>query len=190
MTATVEDLNLLDVVRADRITARLSVHHPAEGYIPEVTLIGSSIENLRIGGERVQTPVNLRLLDAGEEAPDTDWPEKPALLRIALEQSRKIADSPNLPESLCRRYAWVGSDKDRARKGYVLCSAAEDVKGWVPDLTYGHILVIPGFGVLFLVELIVSSAAFTLTMLRAELNGPVHGTVGVASAHINGRPMP
>ncbi len=191
-TTVVEGLNLLDVVTADRLVARLSVEHPAEGYQPKVSVVGSTFINLRISGRPVEVPISLNLFARlpGGEYPDRPWPSQPTLVNTAVSQSQRITSSPDLPDALRRRYAWVESGQERAEKGYLLCSLVGEVKGEIPGQSFGHILVIPGFGVLFLGEVMVAQNAFKLTMLRAELGCSVEGTVGVASAHTNGAPMP
>src|SRR6185312_381499 len=40
VTAVVEQLNVLDVVTADRVVAQISVEHPLTGYVPSVTFLG------------------------------------------------------------------------------------------------------------------------------------------------------
>ena len=55
----VENLNILDVVTADRVVARLASHHEPATRIcnqdePQITLLGSKIENLKISGCPVQ----------------------------------------------------------------------------------------------------------------------------------------
>src|SRR5215470_10838297 len=50
-TAVLEDLNILDVITADRIVAQVSTEHPPfDGHVPRVTFLGTRFENLRIGG--------------------------------------------------------------------------------------------------------------------------------------------
>jgi len=49
-TAVVEDLNVLNVVTADRVVAQISTEHPLNGYVPKVTFLGTQFDNLRIAG--------------------------------------------------------------------------------------------------------------------------------------------
>ena len=53
-TAVVEDLNVLDVVTADRVVAQISTEHPLVGYVPHITFLGTRFENLRIAGHKVE----------------------------------------------------------------------------------------------------------------------------------------
>jgi hypothetical protein len=57
VTSTVEHLNILSVVTADRIVARLASEQPEGGGPPSILPLGSHFENLRIAGIQV----NVRL---------------------------------------------------------------------------------------------------------------------------------
>jgi hypothetical protein len=58
--ATVENLNILDIVKVDRITARLVALHCAADFEqcqrPWIIPLGSTIENLRVGGRHYDVP--------------------------------------------------------------------------------------------------------------------------------------
>src|SRR5579863_8327141 len=58
VTATIEGLNILDVVTADRIVARISSQHPTEHHEPHIVFLGSKFENLRIAGCPVEMELN------------------------------------------------------------------------------------------------------------------------------------
>src|SRR5262245_50133297 len=53
-TAVIEGLNVLDVVTADRVVAQISTDHPAEGYVPKVTFLGTRFEGLKIAGVEIR----------------------------------------------------------------------------------------------------------------------------------------
>ncbi|HWB97186.1 MAG TPA: choice-of-anchor P family protein, partial [Bryobacteraceae bacterium] len=59
-TATIEKLNILDVLKADRITCRLVGLHCAEDFDccehPFIHPMGSTIENLTVAGKRLDFP--------------------------------------------------------------------------------------------------------------------------------------
>ena len=65
-TSVVEDLNVLNVVTADRVVAQVSTTHIPKVYSPKVTFLGTHFENLRIFRHKVFPKLNLRL---GEEGP-------------------------------------------------------------------------------------------------------------------------
>src|SRR5713226_4104099 len=59
-TATVEGLNILDIVTADRIVARISSNY-ISGDEPQILVLGSVFENLRIGGYQIEVELDHEL---------------------------------------------------------------------------------------------------------------------------------
>ena len=53
-TSVVEDLNVLNVVTADRVVAQISTTHFPDRYTPEVTFLGTHFENLRIARHKTE----------------------------------------------------------------------------------------------------------------------------------------
>jgi hypothetical protein len=58
VTSTVEHLNILNVVTADRIVARLASEQPEGGGPPSIIPLGSHFENLRIAGIQFSVRLN------------------------------------------------------------------------------------------------------------------------------------
>lgn len=58
-TALVEDLNVLNVVTADRVVAQISTTHLPDQYSPEITFLGTHFENLRIARHRCEPLLRL-----------------------------------------------------------------------------------------------------------------------------------
>jgi hypothetical protein len=174
-TATVEGLNILDVITADRIVARLSSQHPAEHHEPQIILLGSKFENLRIAGCPVEMDMNhdlfLRL--------DTF-----AALRNELETNagfRKMSEDPYQ----------TGQAQKPADREVVLCSLVKDMRTTCPGVKrHGHVFVVPQFGRVFVGEVIAKHGTRTLTMLRLELGSPVAGNSSVAEVLVNGHTWP
>jgi hypothetical protein len=54
VTATVEGLNVLNMVTADRVVTRIASRHKLDGSEPSILTIGSYIDNLKIAGQRVE----------------------------------------------------------------------------------------------------------------------------------------
>ena len=69
-TSVVEDLNVLNVVTADRVVAQISTTHFPNQYSPEVTFLGTHFENLRIA--RHPTVPAIHLPFAGKPPAGTD----------------------------------------------------------------------------------------------------------------------
>jgi hypothetical protein len=192
VTTVVEGVNILEVVTADRIVAQLSVKHPREGYVPTVSLAGCQLVNLCVNGKSLDPQLNLNVFNVQqpENQPRVSFLRHPDVLQTAIAHSQKITGAANAPDWVKFRYGWVASEKGPEERGYLLCSLVDEVRGAPPNTTYGHVVSIPDFGDLILGELLFDSGSFHLTMLRAEMGCMAQGTLGMAVAASNGRPMP
>ncbi|HYW66774.1 MAG TPA: hypothetical protein VFB10_08710 [Candidatus Dormibacteraeota bacterium] len=176
VTATVEGLNLLDVVTAERIVMRLSVYHVLPDDESHFSFVGSTIENLKIGGHPVELEQNERLfahLDTFEKIKKELETDK---------EFKRMAEDPfhsGTPTPLSEGH------------GELLCSLVKKIKTNAPGVSVeGHALVIPDFGRIYLAEALLSSCKRTLTMLRFELGSPVEGNAVVSQGIGNGIPWP
>src|SRR6266446_6302379 len=177
-TAVVEGLNILDVVTADRIVARLSSSYSPDDEESRIPLIGSRFENLRVAGCRVEVELHHELalkLDTFEAA----------MKEFASNaEFRKMAEDPFAPGKL--------PGKIEAH-GVIRCSLVKDIQpakcpGIVRYGHFGHVLEVPEFGKIHLAEVLFQYGRKTLTMLRLELGSPNGGGMTVVSADSNGRP--
>jgi hypothetical protein len=194
-TSVVEKLNVLEVVTADRIVARLALEYPAVGYTPRVSFVGVQFNNLRVNGRAVHPKLNLHLL----ESEHGKFPEKPHMkdekfIKKVAEHGRRITEAKDAPEWAKTRYGWIGKSEEHEKRGHVLCSLVEEIKieeaQDTTTTTCGHVIVVPEFGSLFLGELSLDRGSFRLTMLRMELGCPAVGNLSFASAASNGHSMP
>jgi len=71
VTVTVEGLNILDVITADVITARIASRHATNDSEPMITTVGSEFRDLRIGENPVPTDIDRGLF--GQELTFTDF---------------------------------------------------------------------------------------------------------------------
>lgn len=60
-TSVIEDLNVLNVVTADRVVGQISATHFPNEYAPEITFLGTHFENLRIARHRAEAYLKLDL---------------------------------------------------------------------------------------------------------------------------------
>ncbi len=176
VTSTVEGLNILDVVTADRIVARLYSKHGANDKEGRITMVGSKFENLRIGCCRVQVELNLGLFEkiqTFDQAKD-EFDKKG--------EFRKIAENPfQNGEKL----------KEIKPNGVILCSCVKETETDCPGVKrVGHCFIVPGFGKVFLGEVLFKYGERTLTMVRLEMGSAVGGSGTVVSAQINGHTWP
>jgi hypothetical protein len=170
--SVVENFNLLDVVKCDRIEARLVGTHPVPGE-NSIVSSGSVFLGLSIGD---------RVFDKVDVAPDyfsapthSTW----SGLLAAVENDRERA----LLEPLALR----GPNGDLVslmlseRKGLIGLCIARDVP---------QSFIVPDFGTVHLGEFFCQSTSRRLIMLRAELTGEVQGQVVVGDPIVDGGPYP
>jgi hypothetical protein len=175
-TATIEGLNILDVVTADRIVARLASQHPSEHHEPHIVVLGSKFDNLRIAGCPAEVELNHELflrLDTFE-----------AIRKELASNSdfRKMAEDPHQTGQ---------TQKVPDAQGVLLCSLVKDMKTTCPGVKrQGHAFVVPQFGKVYVAEMLAQHGMRTLTMLRLEMGSPVSGTAVAVEAAVNGHTWP
>lgn len=176
VTSTVEGLNIMDIVTADRIVARLySKHLPdePEGFI---TMVGSRFENLRIADCPVDIKLNTKLFERLKTFEDAkkDFDKKGEI--------RKIAEDP----------LQTGKPlKEIKPCGVILCSLVKEMETECPGVERaGHSFRVPGFGKIFLGEVVFKYGERTLTMVRLEIGSAVSGKSSGIQAYANGSHYP
>lgn len=161
-TAVVEDLNILEVVTARRIVAQLMVTYPKAGEAREgatkrrISLAGSRFEGLRIAGHHHDYELNL----TSQPQPGISrGPELP----LAWDD---LAKAPQNPMGGQFQAAGSSGGETERRSG--------DVVQWPIER---QVIEIPGYGKIFLGELIVTPESVQLVSIRAELGCLVSGQV-------------
>jgi hypothetical protein len=203
VSVTVEGLNILDVVTAESITARLSSFHGPDDAQPRITALGSNFRDLRIGGRPID--VELDHLFYQERTHD---------------QFKYYVTREANPDAVSKQFLWGRTDKEREEfgecvpqvpperperpegpegpernwpeaKGTVRCSLVRRLGAEMPELsTRGYTIKVPMVGTLFLGEVLVSEYQRRLTMLRLEMGSPVEGRLEVASGGVDGSTYP
>jgi hypothetical protein len=175
VTATVEGLNILDVVTADRVVARISCHHVVPDDEAHITVLGSHFENLRIAG----CPADVELDHELFQKLDTFQSVRKELeingdFRKMAEDSFQTGQTRKSPNS----------------HGSVHCSLVKGMTTKCPGVKRrGHIFEVPQFGNVYVAEVIVEHSRRTVTMLRVELGCPVGGSIIAAQVQGNGWPL-
>ncbi len=176
VTATLEGLNILDILTADRVVARLYSKHPAGDAEGLVTMVGSKFENLKIAGYKVDVDLDCELFENIRTFKDAQKAfEKDAAFR-------KIALDP----------FHTGRElQPQGPNGAFVCSLVKEMNTSCPCVTRtGHSFYVHGFGKIFLGELMIVHGERTLTMIRLELGSAVSGSGSVSAATSNGRQYP
>ncbi|HKW18559.1 MAG TPA: hypothetical protein VJO35_13715 [Terriglobales bacterium] len=190
-TSVIERLNILDVVAVDRIVSQVATEHPREGYDPTVTFLGTQFQNMMIGGCSVDVVLNRNLCQqalGSDGFPKTCLFEDQQFLATVEKQYRDMSAIKNAPAWVRERYAW--DNAQRERRGNVVCSVVSRVEKDFPGSAFGNVLEIPGFGKVFLGELLVDHNSFRLIAMRLELGCPASGSIGVGTSTIEGRTYP
>lgn len=206
-TAVVEGLNILDVVTADRVVARLSssFEEPRAGMPPategKVLLLGSKLENLSIAGWQV----------------DVQFDHDMFLKLGTFADVQKVwnandgADSA-LRQTAARVHEALGKDArtlptELKAEGGMFSSIVKDVHFRVPGIGFAernpkfippgvqplpqlgrHAYHVVDFGDVFLGEVLCQHGRKTLTMVRIELGSPNGGGFNVGEGSSNGWP--
>lgn len=176
VTATVEKLNILDVVTADRVVARLASSHKLDELEPRITLLGSHIENLKIAGSRVHIEFDCDVFQRNTtfDSLKKEFDASPGFRKMASDPF--VTMEPKVPVD---------------PRGVFLCSLVKELKidcaGIKP---VGHAFEIPEFGRVYIGEVLAQYGKRTVTMLRVELGCPVVGTMMVSQGAGNGHPLP
>lgn len=161
VTATVEGLNIHNVVTCDRIVARLASHHYADGREASIVTLGSHFENLKIAGQTVNYEPDGQLLrewDTMSKARDG------CLGRTAL------ALAPNAP----RIHTSIMKN--------VACPGGVEVKD--------NAVYFAEFGIIYLGEIMICDGERRLTMMRIEFGCEVEGDGTFSDVAGNGLPSP
>jgi hypothetical protein len=175
-TAVVEDLNLLEVVTAERVVAQVSISIPAGSNELQISLTGSRFEGLRLAGRPCQPTLNAKLVPPGglpllwQDVQKVGQSQAKDLIAIFKARGNKDAE-----QWAQRQHGWMTANPP-AGCGKLLCSLVDGVDG-----NDGHIVEIPGFGRIFLGELRVSYDSVQLVAIRAELGCPVKGKISICS---------
>lgn len=164
MTSDVQGLDVLGIVTADRITARLSLEQDSDGSPPKVFLLGSQFVNLRIAGQPASVGLNAMLV--------THFNTYDVLARVAKGKLGNQA-AVSLPSNS------------------VLLSLVEKIETKYPGVAvHDHVIRIPNFGEVHLAELLATPTTRTLTMLRISLQGPLGGQISIAEGRVGGSFFP
>ncbi len=199
-TSVIEDLNLLDVLTADRVVAQITTEHPNGGRVPSVSFLGTRFENLRIAGQQVEIEPHLDILGPKPDDDESYFNDGGVFSRIA-HQYANIKRMIGLPKWASDQFNWDPAGAQRQNQ--MNCSLVSEVAG-APGKSYGHVIDVPHFGKIFLGELTVKREPvngeprletaeteeykyrFQLTMVRAELDCPACGTVRCCYVDPNG----
>jgi hypothetical protein len=174
ITSTVEGLNILDMVTADRVVATLSSRYKRDSDgEPSVSLIGTRFENLRIAGIPVEVDLAHDVFDrfdthrALAHAYKTDEKIRTLVDRLCLRHRAHEA-----PPHILRWFNLLESGGELpASRGITGLSLVRDLAP-ARLAPWGHVIHVAGFGTIRLAELEISKTTRTVTMIQVDLDCP------------------
>lgn len=201
-TSVVENLNILNVVTADRVIAQVSTEHPLyeeDGHVPIVTFLGTQFFNLRIAGFPVEVELDLDLLNPEDHSAKIAFTKNEGFLkRLASRLDIFGQGGDEVPADLRKRYS--RGTVNESGKECTEYSLVKAVKGTFPGRNFGHVLDIPHFGKVFLgvvriehsdYELnIPKTTLIDLTMVEIRMGCIASGSVQCCSGKTNGGTTP
>jgi hypothetical protein len=163
-TAIIEDLNILDVVTADRIVARLTSTHDPKDPEGRIVADGSEFHNLRIAGHAVNVILRHKILADCAEFKDL---------------GNQIATD--------KKQGRITGQNSRA----AICSLVDKIVTTLPGVDpVKHVLTVPNFGKISIAEIFAEPGTRTLTMLHLQLGSPHVADLTAAETRTNGQPPP
>jgi hypothetical protein len=195
MTATVEGLNIMGMVRADLIVARLASRHVVGEAEPSILPLGSAIEGLRLAGIPVDVELHTDLyaeLDTHSKVVSAY--QEHSGFRDTFDALNFVGKSEQLPESHRGFFPWsrVEPGVDAALSGRpvmtTLVSRLTHKSHYLP--THGHVIHLPQFGTVSLGQFMIDGKARRLTMIEVNLGCAVTGNATAADGETNGQPVP
>jgi len=197
VTTVIEGLNVLEILTCDRVVGQIITEHPQEGYVPEISFLGTRFENLRVAGHPLKVDVDLKLI-GDKPVKDAGYAKHPALMERLKKQYAGIHDREDAPAELRKAYNQLSSTLETAEK--IECSLVHHVTGSFPGIAFGNILKIPDFGTVELAKLkicheeyekgIPQTTTITLTMMDLNLGCAIDGTVPLGTTSSGGKTRP
>lgn len=206
-TAVIEDVNILNVVTADRIVAQIATEHPLKGYVPRISFLGTHFHNLRIAGHLVELDLDLDTIGPKPEN-DLAYTRDAGFVDRISRQHARLREHPSVLEEILERYN-LGTG--RAPENFasleggretVECSLVRQAKGSYPGRTFGHVIHVPDFGTIWLATVTIEhedlcpiakthkKTTVSLEMLRAKMGCIATGDATVGKARTNGTSHP
>jgi|SRR5262249_7237439 len=207
--SVIENLNIADVVKADKVVARMAVYAPKEGDKVgqnSFDITGSHFENLRVAGHKLNVKLTTQRFHDCHRFKELDDEYKKKSADDILCRS-KLSQQPNLKGLEGDFHAlagladgaveWKKSSKNRAGgKEMYWCSAANDLENepafkGTELKAFGCFICVPKFGVVRLAELVVYKNFRLLNMVRVQMCSTGEGDIhGGGTGGNGGTPMP
>jgi hypothetical protein len=179
VATTVENLNIMNMVTADKVVGRIASTHILTQNKDEASIIpvGCFFENLRIAGNPAYPVFDFdtftRLSTFGEFKTAFEGRENAALRERMLWSQLK----PGCPPPLNNMHSWFQSQK--SMPSVAVTSLVKDLgfKQKAGIDVYGPVVVVPNFGIVYVCEFILVHHQRRLNMLRVSLGANNPSTI-------------
>jgi hypothetical protein len=165
----IEDLNIHEMVTADRVVSRVAVHHGHGERDSYITPLGSTIENLRIGGYRIE-PVLV-----------ADWFSEHGTWESFCQHHGELAEHQTFSTK---------TEEGEERPRLFHCTMVKDwgrlPQGIVP---HRHGLWVPEFGMVYIGEIFISRGSRRVRMVRTKFGCGTEGGSGSGMSGGGGGPI-
>lgn len=178
-TAVIEDLNIFDVITADRIVARVSSLQGDTGEEPAISVAGSTFQNLRIAGYPVAADLNIGVFQQYDTFSKVEQAYQDKKLAEYIPGSKLDACSPDDHPYLHALHEQYRSQSQSMPRWFSLVRSVQGLGSEISN--YGSVIVVPDFGVIHLAELLIERYSRRLNMLRVQLGSPVEGALAFTS---------
>jgi hypothetical protein len=158
----IEGLNIHNVLTCDRIVSRIVVHKPKDGSEPTIIPFGSTVDNLRIGGFKLEPDLAI------------DW------FTINDTYEKLAAFIPKVKSQFKKMRIRASEDEDIPKiKDVISCTMVRDWGKLPPGVEqHGHGLWVPEFGMVYIGELFMAREWRRLRMVRTVLGCGSEGCYG------------
>ncbi|HEY1768215.1 MAG TPA: hypothetical protein VGG26_11190 [Terracidiphilus sp.] len=207
VTSVIEDLNVLEVVTADRVIGQIATVHPAQGYVPQVHFLGTRFENLRIDGRPVDVHFHRdHPYPMPDPVNDGPYTRHPGFLDRLKTQFESMRGSTGVSDELLKRYSHLpsksGTEDEGTSEESVELSLVEKVDAPSFCRCHGHVIYLKDFGEIHLGVLKVHHSdynkqkglykrtLFELTMIELKMGCVAGGMSAMGIAITNGQSSP
>lgn len=186
-SVVIKNLNIRDVLIADAVEAQIRAEYRVGDYEASTVIYGSHFDNLKIQGRPVTLDLSDEMLhqyptSSSMQAAFQNTYSRPWVLACLVGHGLDKAAGTIDRDLLVAREAYGEQEASLNLKGLVVCSFVNKVNGLGGGITaWGPIIAVPGFGNIYLGEILIWPWMRCLTMFRVEFydGGSISGgTVG------------
>lgn len=172
-SASIEGVNILNMVTCDRVIVRLTSKHPEDGSEASFIPLGSRFENLRIAGYPIEVEMATGLFTQ-----HSTWSKL----------THAFANDENFRAEISRLSMVPAHGNHLPQShGTLGVTLARNIDKLPPGLTRNdHGIYVPHFGTVYLGEYFISQHSQRLLMLHVDLGCAIEGCGGIGSGQTNG----